>query len=161
MSEFLNKLYGQRVQQEISLVKKRSAAPLVSIKSCKESNYLNIRNNIIEHLYSHKVVAGSEFQDDDAARREDEEFLDSFLPKPDPRSSQLSVSSSRSRQLSSSRSKSKSPSSKSRDKISRNESSESPQLTEKRISLTESDILHKKPELVHKSSSGEKKSSNE
>lgn len=37
---------------------------------------------MIEHRYSHKVVTGSEYHDEEGARKEDEDFLDSFLPKP-------------------------------------------------------------------------------
>jgi hypothetical protein len=51
--------------------------------SSKNTNYLQIRNSMIEHLYSHKVVNKSEYNDDLLARKEDEDFLDSFLPNKD------------------------------------------------------------------------------
>lgn len=35
---------------------------------------------MIQHLYSHRVVTKSEHNDDLQARKEDEDFLDSFLP---------------------------------------------------------------------------------
>jgi hypothetical protein len=63
---------------------------------------------MIEHLYSHKVVSGSECGGDEQARKEDEDFLDSFLPnnhmsmsgsRASPRDSKLSNRSSKMREM--------------------------------------------------------------
>ena len=71
-SEFLVKEKEEKPDHELSLIKKHTAAPIVTLKSAKkDSNYLNTRNKIIEHLYSHKVVvAGSEYHDD-GTRKDD------------------------------------------------------------------------------------------
>ncbi len=62
---------------------KRSFKTLASYGSEKDKNYLQLRNTMIEHLYSHKVVAKSEYNDDSMSRKEDENFLDSFMPNKD------------------------------------------------------------------------------
>ena len=59
----------------------------------KEVEYLTGKQRALEHLYSHKVVSGSEMADEDLNRKEDEEFLDSFLPKPEGDSSRVSLTS--------------------------------------------------------------------
>lgn len=134
--EFVVKSKDDKVSHELSLIKKHSAAPIITLKSGKkDSNYLNTRNKIIEHLYSHKVVAGSEYHDD-GTRKDDEDFLDSFLPKPDSRTSQVSVSSSRGKSSSHSRSKSKS-----RPKFSKQDSIQLPKMNEKKVTLVDSDLL--------------------
>jgi hypothetical protein len=55
------------------MLRRQSAPQMVSGKSGeKDKNYLVIRNKMIEHLYSHKVVIGSDYQDDPNSRKEDE-----------------------------------------------------------------------------------------
>ena len=80
-----------KIQKQISLSLVRKQSAPLALKGLKgnnsnEANYLTGKQHAIEHLYSHKVVAGSEI-DEEYNRKEDEEFLDSFLPKPEGSSS--------------------------------------------------------------------------
>lgn len=59
----MENIYGSKIETEIELVKKKSAAPAIALKTTKDSNFLKIRNQMIERLYSHKVVAASEYHD--------------------------------------------------------------------------------------------------
>jgi hypothetical protein len=53
------------------------------LKTAKSNDYLQVRDSLIQRLYSHKVVNKSEYNDDPQARKDDEDFLDSFIPNLD------------------------------------------------------------------------------
>ena len=96
----MEKKISGKVQQQISLsLVRKQSAPLVlkglqkNMSEKKEVEYLTGKQRALEHLYSHKVVSGSEMADEDLNRKEDEEFLDSFLPKPEGDSSRVSLTS--------------------------------------------------------------------
>jgi hypothetical protein len=56
-------------EESPELSRKQSAPEKGSLT--KDSNYLQIRNTMIERLYSHRVVNKSDHNDDFHARRED------------------------------------------------------------------------------------------
>jgi len=50
---------------------RKQSAPLVlkAMKSTKDTNYLNTKQQAIEHLYSHKKITGSEINEEDETYR--------------------------------------------------------------------------------------------